>query len=158
MDPEITISLEMTEPTLQFRLQASDGGAPRVTSVTVLDLASQQPVWWLLPEVFSETLPFTIAEPSEQEIDQLASIEEIDALEDLPPTDPRHQSALRERVVLADGTQVPLSSIAYGVVPPGFRQALPQDAPAPLLRRGGSFAIHAMGAGVAGYLAFQTQP
>ena len=37
MDPEIKIRLDATEPTLQFRLLAPDGGVPRVTSVTVLE-------------------------------------------------------------------------------------------------------------------------
>ena len=155
MDPEIKISLDATEPTLQFRLQASDGGVPRVTSVTVLDIASEKPVWWLLPEAFTVALPFEISEPSEQDIDQLASVEENDPVEDLLPTDPRHQGALRERAVLEERTLIPLPTISYGVVPLGFRQALPQGVPAPRLQRGGHFAIHAMGAGVAGYLAFQ---
>ena len=155
MDPEIKITLEATESTPQFRLQASDGGVPRVTSVTVLDLASEQPVWWLLPEAFTTALPFEISEPSEQEVAQLASVEEIDPLEDLPPTDPRHQMALRERAELEERTLVPLSSVSYGVVPRGFRQALPEEGPAPLLKHGRAFAIHVMGAGVVGYLAFQ---
>lgn len=157
MDPEIKISLDATDPTPRFRLEAPDGAPPRVTSVTVIDLTSEKPIWWLMPEAFSKVLPLEISEPSEREIDELASGEEIDPIEDLPPTDPRHQLALRERVALEERTQIPLPTLSYGVVPTGFRQALPQGAAAPLLKPGGSYGIHAMGAGVAGYLAFETR-
>lgn len=155
MDPEITITLEAKEPTPRFRLRDADGGVPRVTSITVLDLTSDKPVWWVLPASFNVVLPFEVSEPSEHAIERLASQADIDPLEDLPPSDPRHQLALRERAELQERTLIPLSVISYGVVPPGFRQALPREGPAPVLRHDGGYAIHAMGASVAGYLAFQ---
>lgn len=156
VDPEITIILESTGPMPRFRLRAPDGGVPRVTSVTIVELASEEPVWWVLPAAFAqaETLRFEVSEPSEHDVARLASQEEMDPLEDLPPTDPRHQRALRERAEIEQATLVPLSTITYGILPEGFRQVLPGEGPAPQLTHDGSYGIHVMGAGVAGYLAF----
>ena len=155
---DITIIINGGEPGPRFRLLAPDGGVPRITSVTVLDLGSEQPIWWLLVDAFSEAMSFEIVEPSEADIEQLASIDEIDPLEDLPSTDPRHRRALQERDEFEERTLILLGDVTYGVVPAGFRQVLPQVGPAPSLKGGGSYGIHVMGAGMAGYLPFEGGP
>jgi len=113
--------------------------------LVVSDSTTEEPIWWLVPEGFTSVLAFTIGEVDEEAVESLATLDELDPLEDLPPSDLRHQRALVEREALEDATLIPLASVTYGQVPPGFRQSHPAAGPAPALVPGREYCLAVMG-------------
>ena len=147
---EIAIVLEDTDPP-RFRL-AEDGSPPPVTSAAIVDIATEQPIWWLVPASFVTVLPFTM-DVSQEEIEALADEEPIDPIEDLPSSDPRHQAAIAARDS-ANETMFPvLKSLTYGVVPSGFRQVSPENGVNALVP-GKAYSLTIMGPGGHGHIAF----
>jgi hypothetical protein len=150
----IEIALELTEPSPRFRLMTDKGEIPRLTMLVLTDVATDEPIWWLVPESFTSVHPFSIGEVDEEAIRSLAAIEDLDPLEDLPPTDMRHRRALAERDALEDATLIPLANVTYGQVPRGFRQTLPAVGPAPALVTGREYCLAVMGSGDSGHFSF----
>ena len=159
MNHELTVRLEWQaagQP--EFRLTRAAGVAPRIASVSVASVTAtteEDAAWSLVASSF-EVLAFTVSEPTEEDIDWLASAEPFDPLEDLPPSDPRHQQAIRLRDS-SDSMAVPvLENLVYGLVPDGFRQTAPQGAAAPLVP-GQSYRIFAIGPEGFGSLEFRVE-
>ena len=129
---EIAIVVEGDTDPPRFHL--SEGASvPRIASAAVVDEETEQPVWLLVPESFTAVLPFTIEEVTSQDVEDLADTQPFDPIEDLPPSDPRHQAAITHRDESNERAFPPLASLTYGVVPPGFRQASPADRVEPLV-------------------------
>ena len=154
MTDEIVVVLEEGGKRPRFRL-AEDGSPPRITSAAVVDVAADQPIWWLVPASFSVALPFTVEEPTAAEVDDLADDTSVDPIEDLPPSDPRHQDALAVRGRMNESSPQ-LASLTYGVVPEGFRQASPESGITALLP-GRVYHLTVIGPGGHGSLAFEAK-
>jgi hypothetical protein len=123
--------------------------------VAVTDAVAEEPIWWLVPAGFVSVQAFTIGEVDEGHIRDVAAIDDVDPIEDLPPSDPRHQGALEERAALERDTLLPLPVITYGEVPDGFSQAVPKDRAAPSLVAGRQYLLTVMGGGDAGQCHFK---
>ena len=147
---DIAIIIEKGNPP-RFRL-AEDGAAPRITTAAVMDMEAERPVWWLVPSSFTEVHSFT-TDVSSEEVESLADAEPFDPIEDLPPSDPRHQEAIAMRDLANEHMSPILEWLTYGVVPSGFRQAAPDGDVAPLVR-GRSYSLSVMGPGGHGQLTF----
>lgn len=145
MRGEVAITLEVGGPVPQFGLSRPDGSPPRIVTIGVADMAAEEPLWWLVPASFTSVFPFTVGDVSEAEVDALAAGDYIDPLEDLPPSDPLHQWAVRQREDVEQRVFVSLRTLTYGIVPMGFRQAVPQHGPPPPLIPGREYAVQAMG-------------
>src|SRR5262249_27983015 len=148
----ITIVWEGGAPP-RFRL-SEEGSPPRVASVAVLDVELEQPIWWVVPVSFTDLLPFTVEETSPEDLNALADEEPIDPIEDLPQSDPRHQAAIPARDVANERAFPVLETLAYGVVPSGFRQASPNGEVTALIP-GRAYSIAVMGPGGHGQVAFR---
>jgi hypothetical protein len=151
---QIDIALEASGPVPRFRLSTGNGEAPRVTTLVLTDSSADEPIWWLVPQAFTSVHPFTIGEVDEEAVNSLATMDDLDPLEDLPPSDTRHQRALAEREALEDATLIPLASVTYGQVPPGFRQSHPPAGPPPALVPGREYCLAVMGGSVSGHFSF----
>lgn len=154
MFAEIEIVIETSGATPRFRFSTGNGETPRVTTLVLTDSATEELIWWLVPEGFTSVHPFTIGEVDEEAVKSLATMDELDPLEDLPPSDLRHQRALVEREALEHATLIPLASITYGQVPPGFRQSHPAAGPAPALVPGREYCLAVMGGSDSGHFSF----
>lgn len=154
---EIAIVLEAGGAAPRFRLAAADGAAPKVMMVALSDASTEQPIWWLVPAGFTSVQPITIEEVDDADVEGLADLDEVDPLEDLPPSDPRHIQALEQRERESSGILISLPTVTYGEVPPGFRQALPDSGPAPALVHGRDYVLTVMGGGDAGHLPFRRE-
>jgi hypothetical protein len=73
-------------------------------------------------------VPMTFGPTTDEDLVQLAA-SEIDVLEDLPPSDPRHQRELQRRGRSPQRGRVELRELTYGVVPAGLQQACPKTVP-----------------------------
>jgi hypothetical protein len=151
---EIAIAVEEGNPP-RFSLTES-GSPPRLATVAVVDVDTEQPIWWLVPASFAAVLPFTTDEITAEEIDALADAEPIDPIEDLPPSDLRHREAIAVRDSVNDAAFPVLGTLTYGVVPPGFRQASPEAGIAALVP-GRSYTLTVMGPGGHGSVAFRVE-
>ena len=155
MSDHIFVVLVTTVPVPTFTLRDALGSRPRVGSVAVVDVATEQVVWWVLPAAFTASHRFALHEPDEEEIQQLAASAEIDPIEDLPPGHPRHQEAVRTMERVAEQSVAPLPTLTYGVVPEGFRQVTPDQGPAPHLVPGRTYGLQVARGDAAGYLTFE---
>ena len=151
-DIEITLELVDSKPT--FRLRTGKGDVPRVTMVAVTEVSTDETQWWLVPQSFTEVHPFTIGEVDAASVESFAAMDDIDPIEDLPASDPRHQRALAETAALEEAVLIALPTFVYGEVPPGFRQGHPTEGPAPPLAPGREYHLLVMGGSDAGHLAF----
>jgi hypothetical protein len=154
MIDEIVVVLEDSRNPPRFRLAEHDS-PPRIVTAAVVDVAAEEPIWSLVPLSFSTVLPFTIPEVTAEDVADLADQEPVDPIEDLPPSDPRHQEALASRARLEENTPA-LASLTYGVVPSGFRQASPQSGVSALVP-GRLYHLMVIGPGGHGSLAFQVE-
>lgn len=154
MIEQIVIVLEDSSSRPRFRLGERDS-PPRIVGAAVLDAAAEAPMWALAPASFSAELPFTIPEVTTESVAELADQEPVDPIEDLPPSDPRHQEALESRSRLLESTPF-LASLTYGVVPSGFRQVSPQSGVSVLVP-GRLYHLMVIGPGGHGSLAFQVE-
>jgi hypothetical protein len=143
MMDEIAIRLVQAGPRPSFALEVGLQ-APRVATVAVTDLGTDRPVWWLVPESFHAVLPFTLGEVSKEDVEHLADAEPLDPIEDLPPSDPRHKAALRDRDPSNESVFPRLGAFTYGVIPARFRQAAPEGG-VDLLAKGRRYAVVVMG-------------
>jgi hypothetical protein len=152
---EIAIVLEGDTDPPRFHL--SEGASPpRIASAAVVDEETEQPVWWLVPGSFTAVLPFTIEEVTPQDVEDLADAEPFDPIEDLPPSDPRHKAAITDRDESNESAFPPLASLTYGVVPPGFRQASPEDRVEALVP-GRAYNLTVMGPSGSGSIGFRVK-
>jgi len=140
---EIAIKLVQAGPQPSFALEVGLQ-APRVSSVAVTEIGTDRFVWWLVPESFNAVPPFTIGEVSKEDVENLADAEPLDPIEDLPPSDPRHKAALRERDLSNESVFPRLGALTYGVIPARFRQAAPEGG-VDLLSKGRRYAVVVMG-------------
>ena len=135
------------------RFQLTEGGLrPRVASVAVIDVGAERPVWWLVPASFT-AVPFTMGEVTAEHVDALADGEPIDPIEDLSPSDPRHQEAIAVRESLVSAFPE-LGAVTYGVVPDGFRQTTPERGVTALVP-GQSYNLVVMSSGGHGGIVFE---
>jgi hypothetical protein len=145
MSGEITVTLDRRGDAPRFHLRSKDGAVPRVMMVVFVEIDSGEPVWVLAPAAFVP-LPFTVVpDLTEEDLRELSEAGDIDPIEDLPPSDPRHQNALRERDAAVERSWIPLDAVTYGTVPQAFRQALPADGVAPTLVVGRAYGIQILG-------------
>jgi hypothetical protein len=151
---EIAIVVDEGNPP---RFDLTEGGSPpRLATVAVVDIDTDEPIWLLVSDSFTTVLPFTIHEVTPEEVDARADEEPIDPIEDLPPSDPRHREAIAARDSVNDAAFPVLGTLTYGVVPPGFRQASP-GAGVVALVPGRSYNLFVMGPGGHGSVAFQAK-
>ena len=92
----IEITRDLAGPVPTFRLTAGDGAVPKITTLVITDASTEEILWWLAPEGFTSVHSFSIGEVDEEAVKSLAAMDDIDPLEDLPPSDLRHQRALAE--------------------------------------------------------------
>jgi hypothetical protein len=153
---EISITIAISRPAPRFRLTGLNGGVPRVTFLVVTDVPTQEVVWWLVPPGFVSVAPFRVGEVDERAVPALAASDELDPIEDLPPSDPRHQRGHKERESLERNVLIPLGAVTYGEIPPGFRQARPETGHAPALVPDREYVLMVMGSdGDAGHCPFR---
>jgi hypothetical protein len=151
---EIVIVMEDGRNPPRFRL-GHENAPPRVVGAVIVDPSAEEPLWLLAPASFSTELPYTVVEATPQEVATLADEEMLDPIEDLAPSDPRHQEALASRASMVESTPI-LASLTYGVVPSGFRQASPRGPVAALLP-GKPYHLMVIGPSGHGTLAFQVE-
>jgi hypothetical protein len=152
MDDTIAVTLVSAASPLAFRLAELGGGEAQVAQLIVSDAASGAPVWWIVSQPWAEAVSFTpawidvTANPDAEPVPDALDDDAIDPIEDLPPSDPRHQAALRGTVDPLEDLPVsdprhqdalrrlrvdelalrqPLALVTYGIVPPGFREVYP---------------------------------
>jgi hypothetical protein len=154
MFADIEIALEVAGSKPTFRLTTGQGRVPRVTILAITDSSTDETIWWLVPDSFTSVHPFTIEEVDKQSVESLAAMDDVDPLEDLPPSDVRHQRALAENAALQEAVLIPLGTLVYGEVPRGFRQAHPTEGPAPSLVRGHEYHLAVMGGSDTGHFSF----
>ena len=154
MFADIEITVELVDPKPTFRFRTEKGGVPRITAVVVSEASTEETVWWLLPQSFTEVHPFEMGEVDAESVERFAAIHDIDPIEDLPASDARHQRALAERAALEEAVLIPLPVLVYGEVPSGFRQCHPTEGPAPPLAPGREYHLLVMGGSDAGYCPF----
>jgi hypothetical protein len=152
---EIAVTLEAAGPRPRFAFRAPDGALPAVTMLALSDMTTEELIWWLVPAGFVSELPFTVTEPAESRIEAFSRSSGLDPIEDLPPSDPRHQRALQEQDAFVHAVLVPLSEVTYGEVPHGFRQARPRGAAAPPLIPGRRYGLLVAGGSDSGRLVFE---
>lgn len=149
---EIQIAVEDAYPA-RFHLR-EEGAPPRVAAVAVVDIQSEEVIWWLVPASFSTVqVPFT-TDVTPEDVEALADAEPYDPIEDLPPSDSRHQAAIERRDSINEAAFPVLDSLTIGVVPSGFRQATPGTGVAALVR-GRAYALTVMGPGGHGQIEFR---
>jgi hypothetical protein len=172
---EIEIVVEPAQPWPRFRLSAAGGTAPLLTHVTVSEAGSRV-VWCVATVRYSDEVGLAFVEfdggpepPEDERLDPLEDLPpsdprheaalqaRLDPIEDLPPSDPRHRAALRRMQVDEDELQAPLERLEYGVVPPGFRQVHPPRGQAPPLVRGASYLVSAVGTAGSGTAVFRLE-
>jgi hypothetical protein len=152
---EIAITLDDGSAPARFRLATKEGQPPRVTMLVVVEAATETPVWCLMPVGGERSSGVILTEVTDADIRAFSQEEMQDPLEDLPPSDPRHQWALREHERVQSALLIPVDLVTYGIVPPGFQQAMPERGSAPALKRGSAYVVQAMGGGDAGHLEFE---
>jgi len=105
--------------------------------VSVVEEMSDEPVWWLVSDAFTDVLPLYAVRPE----GQAASVEDTAAFSEqlisrgVAPTELESARAFHR----------PLKSLVYGEVPRGFRQALPPGRPQAPLAAGRSYTINVLG-------------
>jgi hypothetical protein len=135
---EIDIRVSKVHRQLVFTLSSRSGSPPRVEGVTVFDLELERTCWMLLPSARAGK-----AETWEQRMSAagLRVPQGVDPIEDLPPTDPRYRIAEHHMLDMVEQGRVELSSLVYGVVPPGFAQITPDESSAMALEAGHRYEI-----------------
>ena len=155
MISEIAIAIDDDHDPPRFRL-TEGGSPPRIASAVVLDIGTEQPIWWLLPTSFTAALAFTTDEMTAEEVDELPDAEPLDPIEDLPPSHPQHRQGIAARGSANDAAFPVLGALIYGVVPPGFRQASPETGVTALVP-GRPYNLTVMGPDGHGSLTFQVK-
>jgi hypothetical protein len=181
MDSPIEITLLSTTPDLTFRLATGEGGTPQVAQFIVSDVLTRRPVWWLVSRAWADAVSFRpmwidfLPDSAPETRTDSGFDNEVDLIEDLPPSDPRHQAALRgpvdpiEDLPASDarhqdalrrldidtlGLRQPLALVTYGVVPSGFREAYPGTGAPRATTGGGSYVLFVDGLISEGKMAF----
>jgi hypothetical protein len=153
----------------------------QVAQLIVSDAASRTPMWWIVSQPWADAVDFRPmwidftpdADPAEQtaapDDHGLDPIEDlppsdprhqaalrgpIDPIEDLPARDPRHQDALRRLRIDQLALRQPLAVVTYGVVPAGFREVYPGDGPPQALSASSSYVVFVDGLVNEGKIAF----
>jgi len=172
MDDTIGITLLSGAFPPTFRFALADGREPAVTQVILSDARSHRPVWWIVSQRWAEALSFQPmwieagTNSDIQSVDAQGSDDIVDPIEDLPPSDPRHQAALQARLDPIEdlpagdprhqsalqrlrideiALRQPLAVVTYGVVPPGFRDVYPGNRKPPTLSAATSYVVFADG-------------
>lgn len=168
MGEQVTITLLLAESPLAFQLAGPKAREAEVAQLVVSDASSGQPLWWIVSQPWAEAVSFKpmwleIVPEADAEHDgppqfddELDPIEDlppsdprhqaairgpVDPIEDLPASDPRHQNALRRLAVDELGLRQPLSRVVYGVVPNGFREVVPGSERPPALVESASYVV-----------------
>jgi hypothetical protein len=117
-----------------FRLRREAGAILRVLSVAVVEAATGDALWQIVPTRL-------VGHPELQVVNEVTG-RFIEAPEAAPAV---HAAARREGN--ADALALPLDFVTYSVVPHGFQQLLPCARPAQRLISEGSYLLQVLGAG-----------
>lgn len=140
---DIKVSREHRQ--LVFSLCSSDGRPPRVHGVVIWDRERERACWRLMPAVLSGKVD-TARELAERLSAAGLSVPPgIDPIEDLAPTDPRYRIAEHHMLDVVARGIIELTTLIYGVVPPGFGQVIPEEGGAVALEGGHSYEIEVSG-------------
>jgi hypothetical protein len=161
-------------------LVSPGGGAPQLAQFRVTEEQSNRPVWWVVAQAWADAVSFqpvwfstsdeTDLEDDLEDADygpdpvedlppsdprhQEALVGLEDPIEDLPASDPRHQAALRRLHTDELALRQALGFVVYGVVPPGFREVCPGSSGPEVLSSGLRYAVVADGLTEEGSVAF----
>ena len=159
MNGEIGIVVESDTNPPRFRLALAGGGIPGVAFAVVTDPSTFLPLWCIAARRYQEEVGVRFIEPSTNDADDTDTDEmTFDPVEDLPPSDPRHQAALH-RMLLDEATLMEgLEVVTYGVVPPGFVQVHPPDGSVVPLQAQTSYAFSVDALGEHAIVVFEVKP
>jgi hypothetical protein len=171
VDDAIAITILSTSFPPTLRVASAGAGEAPLAQLIVSAADSGAPVWWIVAQAWADAVAFhpmwvdVTPDDSEDEPPKfqdygLDPIEDlppsdprhqaalrgsIDPLEDLPATDPLHQEALRRLRIDELALRQPLGVVTYGVVPEGFRQVHPAEGAVPVLTALSSYVVSADG-------------
>lgn len=142
---EVTLTVGKARGLTTFEFATKAGGAPRVSSIVVMDTDPMRHCWLIEPGVVGGAVD------TKQELEQrlqnagLSIPRGADPIEDLSPLDPRYRIAEHHLLDVVARANPTVRRLTYGVLPPGFQQILPEKGNAVPLESGHKYELLLVG-------------